>query len=787
MRLKKTITVLLCAVLLLSALPATAALAEENYATRGEVTAMLLTAADDYRPDVQKTDIIKGYEDGQLHEENPVTRAEALIMLNRAFGGFPELKGHNLRVAIPKEELTDIPDWAKDELAPVFDAGLVAGTAPGVFSPDEYVTTEQMELFISRVFALYGTNVKDSYYAAVNKNLLDTLEISTGKTMAGTFYGVRETTDAQVLALIEKAAASTQEKGSPQKKIKTLYDNITNVEARNVLGYSPIADDLAAIEQIQSIKELTDVLVLDGSSTALDLVAKFDLTIDQADSNSYLPVLVPAVPRMARQAYTGEAEGQKQAFLNYSTTLLMLCGQTEEQAKKNAEDYFAFEKQISDASLPIAEQYDIEKTYNLYTMEELEKVFSTVDLKKSFAQTGMEGGNKILVQDVGNLEQVAALLTDDNLAAVKNYLKCTLIGKCASLLSEDFRQAKITFDQEVLGIDGAVTLKQEAASKVSETLPDYIGEVYAQEYCSDEIIADVIGIIQDVMDVYRRRIQNLTWMSDATKEKALLKLDTMVVNVGAPDYDKVKSPLDTADLKSIEEGGSYFQNMMEIAKANQAENARLSRESVDKTQWITTPQTVNAFYFPSFNSINFPAAFMQAPLYNINGSYEEKMGVLGFVIAHEMTHAFDSAGSQYDEKGNTANWWTAEDKAAFEGLCEQVIAFFDGLESAPGIVTDGELTLTENIADLGAMACVVEIGENIQGFDFKKLFEGYALLWASTGSRESLQNRAFTDVHSPNNVRVDRVLQSSDKFFEVYGIDENDGMYVPKEGRVRIW
>ena len=240
-------------------------------------------------------------------------------------------------------------------------------------------------------------------------------------------------------------------------------------------------------------------------------------------------------------------------------------------------------------------------------------------------------------------------------------------------------------------------------------------------------------------------------------------------------------------MKSAKDGGSYYQNMIEIAKAMQKEDARLSAEPVDKDQWITTPQTVNAFYMPSFNSVNFPMAFLQAPIYDQNASYEENLGGVGFVIGHELTHAFDSNGAQYDENGNAVNWWTDADKQAFELLCNEVIAYFDGVETAPGIVTDGTLTLTENIADLGAISCITEIGEKKENFDFKKMFESYAKLWMSTASREYLQSMAYADVHSSARVRVDRVLQSCNKFYEVYGIGENDGMFVSPEKRVSIW
>lgn len=784
---KKFVSVLLTMMMTLTAIPFSGIAAQEDYATRGEVVQLLLEAADDYNPQVQKTDIIKGYGDGNLHEEQSVTRAEALIMLNRAFGGFPELTGNNLRLAIPKEDFSDIPEWAQAELAPVFDAGIVAGTGEGKFSPDQAVTTQQMELFIDRVFAIYGTNPKDSFYASVNKNALNTLEIPAGGKMAGTLYAIRDQTNQQVGELIKEAAATTPPPGSAQEKIKILYDNFTDMNARNDAGYTPIEKDLQAIEKIKNVSELDETMVMADSTSVLSMLTGFTLTIDAQDSNKYLTMFQPASAALTKQVYNGESEIQKNAYLKYITTLLTLCGEDDETAARNAQAFFEFEKQLSSASLTPAEQYDLEKTYNIYSLDELQEIFFNVDLEAAFTQTGLKDNNRILVQDKGNMTRLAELLTDENIDTIKNYLKIELIKNCAGLFGEDFRNAGITYNQEAMGIQGAKTLEEEAAESIASVLSDYVGQAYAEKYCSDEVISDITGMIHDIIDIYKERISKLDWMSETTKEKALLKLDTMRINVGAPDYSKADSPLDAAELKSAKDGGSYYQNMIEIAKAMQKEDARLSAEPVDKDQWITTPQTVNAFYMPSFNSVNFPMAFLQAPIYDQNASYEENLGGVGFVIGHELTHAFDSNGAQYDENGNAVNWWTDADKQAFELLCNEVIAYFDGVETAPGIVTDGTLTLTENIADLGAISCITEIGEKKENFDFKKMFESYAKLWMSTASREYLQSMAYADVHSSARVRVDRVLQSCNKFYEVYGIGENDGMFVSPEKRVSIW
>lgn len=786
MRLRQWLAVFLAAVMVTTT-TAWAAPAQEEYATRGEAVEMLLTAADDYRPDAPKSDIIKGYGDGQLHEEQPVTRAEALIMLTRAFGGFPELKGNNLRRAIPREDFTDIPKWAEAELEPALEAGIVEGTAPGKFSPDEPVTEQQLELWIDRVFTLYSTNLKDSFYSTVNKDGLETLTIQDGQSSAGTIDDVINLVDEQIAEVIADAANSDPEPGSPQEKIKILYDNIMDMDARNAAGYDPIKPDLAAIDAIDNLEDLQTTELLGGTELALGLFVGFGVGIDSLDSNVYSMNLVPASAPLSKQTYTGGNDTQKQAYLKYITTLLTLCGWDEAQAARDAQAVFNFDAKLSAASLSPADQYDLEKIYNVYSYEDLCSEFPTVDINAVYEKVGYQPTDTVIVGDVGLMECVSGLLTEENLDMLKLYLKVGLVKYGAGMFGEDFREATITYTQELFGISGSTPLETVAATRVSDYLYDYVGEAYAEKYCTEQMKEDITEMTHDIIAVYKERIQNLTWMSEETKEKAILKLDHMRINVGAPDYDTITSAMDNAQLKSTADGGSYFDNMIEISRAVQMEDVRLFGTPVDKDQWITTPQAVNAFYMPSFNSINFPAAFMQGEIYSEDAAYEENLGTVGTVIAHEISHAFDSSGSQYDEQGNAANWWTEADAAAFDALCQDTIAYYDGQEAAPGIVMDGALTLTENIADLGAMACATAVGEKTEGFDFEAFYKSYANLWLSTSSRETVQYYAESDTHSADAIRVDRVLQSTDKFYEVFGIDADDGMYVPPEERVHIW
>lgn len=776
---KRKAALLISAIMGLTAVSFNPAYGEE-YITRGEAVETLMGAADDYSPGLKQEDVIRGYGDGDLHEDDPLTKVQALVMLNRAFGGIPQPGANNRRLGYPSGDFGDVPVWAQDELTSVFDSGII-----DTIDSDAYVTAEELDTLIDRTYSVFGTNLRDSYYAAVNKSELDVLEIPTGAADVGTLADISNLTTRQIKELILEIANSDPEPGTPEAKIKTLYDNIMDMDARNEAGYSPIAEDLKEIESAESIADLGNVMILNDRVSALYLLTAFSVTLDPMNSSEYVTYFGTASPRLPREVYAGEAEEQRAAYIRFITTLLELCD--DENPEENAQAFFDFEKQISQVSLTIAESYDLANTYNIYTLDELKSVFPMLDIQGEFERAGLSDGSRIGVGDVAAMEELASMLRDDNLDAVKNYLKISLILDTAGYFGEDFIAASQTYNQEVYGIEGEQSSQDRAVLKVSDMLYDYVGKAYADKYCTDEIVADVTDMIHQVISVYEDRIMGLDWMSEATKEKALLKLSEMRINVGAPDYSKMESAQDGALILSIADGGSYFDNAIELEMAEREYNAALAGKPVDKDQWITTPQTVNAFYMPNFNSINFPVAFLKEPVYSKDASFEENLGGIGFVIAHEITHAFDSSGSQYDEKGNARDWWTQEDKEAFERLCNEVVEYYDGIEAAPGIEVNGTLTLTENIADLGAMQCITQIADNTEDFDYDKMFRAYALLWLESVPREYLQALVFSDTHSPSNVRVDRVLQSVECFYQVYDINEDDGMYVPPEERAAIW
>ncbi len=758
--------------------------ASDMYATRGEVADMLLSAADDYNPNVQRSDIIKGYGgDGELHEDWNINRAEALVMLSRAFGELPALSGHNARVALKSGSFGDIPDWAKPELQPVLDSGIAAGTAEGTFSPYDDVTKEQMELFIKRAYALFGTNEKDDFYAAVNKDALDKLELKPGRTMAGTLYDLQDSSMEEVNAIIKETIENGGKQGSKEQKISDFYKNILDTKSRNEIGVSPIKPYLNDIESVKTVKELADVQTKLIKNLYMAPFTAFSVTTDFKDNTKYVMCFGAAEPYLTKDFYLNGTGEQKASYLKYLKSVMKIA--EENISDKQIEQYYDFEKTLAEKKLNPEEGNNIDKIYNVYTFDEIQSLFPNIDLNDVISCQGLKKDDKILVMDEELTKEFARLFTDENVETLKTAAKLSVILNYGGALNTEFIDAANTFNQEYLGISGTYSDEELAAMNVASVMPDYIGEIYAEKYFTEEAKQNVLKMVTDIVSVYKERINNLDWMSSKTKEKAINKLDKMGIKIGYPD--KWDSYLDNAEIKSKTDGGSYFENILAIGGASMKYISELQGTAPDKTKWAMYPYTVNACYSATSNDITFPAAILQPPMYDINASYEENLGAIGYVIAHEITHAFDNNGAKFDENGNASDWWTAEDYAEFEKRCEKTVYFYDRQEGIPGVPMNGRQTLSENVSDQGAVQCITEIVSRLENPDYKKLYRSMAKSWASTKTREFAKYAAGIDVHSEDKLRVNRVVVNCDEFYEAFGITEKDGMWVDPAERVKIW
>ena len=515
----------------------------------------------------------------------------------------------------------------------------------------------------------------------------------------------------------------------------------------------------------------------------------FGLNIDVKDNTAYTLLFDGITPSLGQGGYSTATPEQKSAYQTYVRTMLTLVGQSEAAASAAADTIWRVDAKIAAASLSNQELADVDKTYNIYTMEQLQAMFPRVDLEALFALTGLTQTNHIQVMDPGKLQAWAEIFdegkTPDGLEILKAYARLYLAAGFGPALNEEFTEAGNAFSEAYMGSSGALSLEDSAAQYVQQVMSDYLGQAYVDRYFSAEAKADVEKMVQDILAVYRDRIKTLDWMSETTKEKAIEKLDTIQINIGYPDdWDDT---LKDVEILSAEQGGSFCDNLIAIQKGTNKLLAELQKTGVDENIWPMTTYTVNAGYLFTANSITFPAGILQEPFYDVDASYEENLGKVGYVIAHEITHAFDNNGAKYDENGNAVDWWTQEDYAAFQTLCEKVVKLYDGKESAPGITCNGALTLSENIADLGSVACLTEIESKRENPDYAALYTAMAEIWCSSYPRETRLYLAQADVHAPDKLRGSLVLQNFSEFYEAFDITEEDAMWLPPEERVVIW
>ena len=775
---------LLLALLLTFSLAASC-FAQEQALTRAEAAALLQSAADDYNPGVKLEDILKGYPDGELDLDGAVTRAQALVMLDRAFGGLPAPVGDNARTMAGTQGFADAPAWGGEELSHVLASGIVAGETDGLLHPQAAMTKKSLETLVLRVYALEGKNLKDDYYAAVNKKWLDTSGIPAGLTINGPFYGLSLTVNDQISKLISDIDKKPQKAGTAEAKIKALYDSVMDVDVREKAGVAPIQDYLDAIENAKTLSDLMDVECRMQKEIGLSTLLGFGLTPDFEDSDRKVVAFSSFGASMTKDFYENGTASQKDAYLAYIAKMLTLSGLSEQDAMSRAKLVYAAEAKVAKASYDPQEYGDVDKINNIYTLSDIQRQFPKVSLAMVYEATRLAVSDRILVTDPGAMKAAAGFFTDANLATLKALSRTVLLTSVGGCLNQGFIEASVEFTKAYYGVDMSQTTEQIAAQQVQGLLADYLAKAYVEEHFSEKAKQDVENMIHEFIAIYKTRIEALDWMSAETKQKAIRKLDTMKIKVGYPDsWDTY---LDNADIKSPGEGGTFFSNVISIQAAAKKESLAEQNKPVDKSDWLMEPFTVNACYSASSNDITFPAAILQKPLYDVNASREENLGGIGYIIAHEITHAFDNNGAKFDENGNAANWWTAQDYAAFQAKCMEVANWYDGQEVCPGIACNGILTISENVADLGSMQCILAAAKLEKHPNLDKLFRAVANTWASTTTRQMREYLSTMDVHAPDKLRCNRVLQTIPEFYETYHIQPGDGMWTDPASRVSVW
>lgn len=646
------------------------------------------------------------------------------------------------------------------------------------------------------------TSVKpsDDFFRYVNGKWLDKTEIPADKTRWGSFDELRQNTDKDVLAILEEAIKSKKyTSNTDQGKAIALYLSILDTVSRNKAGISPL---LPLVKKINTVKNINDLRALLKEMEPQGGVGFFNVSVgtDAKNSNRNVVSVSPGSLGLPDRDYyvsnDQDSKDKREKYQKHVARMLQFYGIKEKEAQTQAQLILELEIAMATPRLDRVARRDRRKTYNPKSVEDLQKLTSSIYWQEHFQGIGLPKLDTIIVSQPSYMEALDVLFKENKLESWKAYMKWTLLNAAAGTLSTEIENANWEFYGKTL--TGAVKQRprnERALQTVNGALGEALGKLYVEKKFPAEAKEKAEKMIKNVFIAFENRINALPWMAKATKENAILKLKKSNVKIGYPnkwkDYSKVIVLLP-------EEGGSFYTNSKKISQWRYQENIEKLAKPVDKTEWFMAPQTVNAYYNPSYNEIVFPAAILQPPFYDYKADEAVNYGGIGAVIGHEISHGFDDSGSRYNADGNLINWWSDEDLKQFTELGNALAHQYSQLEPLPGIFVDGKFTLGENIGDLGGVNAALdglrihlkETGNPglIDGFTpEQRFFISWATIWRTKARDEAIKNQVKTDPHSPGQYRAYVPLQNVEAFYKAFSITPNDKMYLPEDKRVKIW
>ena len=641
----------------------------------------------------------------------------------------------------------------------------------------------------------------EDFFKFVNGTWLKNTAIPADKTRWGSFDELRQNTDKDALAILKEASKNPKYKSNTdQGKAIIMYKAAMDTVARNKQGIAPLAPYLAKINAVKNIKDLQKLMM--ETEAQGGGVGFFGVGIGADEKNSTRNVVSVGPGGLGlpdRDYYVSEDKDSKEKREKYAlhvAKMLQFLNESPEQAEADAEKILALEIQMSKPRLDRVERRDSKKQYNPTAIGDLQKMLPSIDWNTYIKGIGISKIDTIIVSQPRYMSSLQTLFTENKVEDWKAYMRWMLLRGASSQLSTTIETANWQFYGKTL--TGALKQRprhEKALQVVNGTVGEALGKLYVEKMFPAEAKAKAMKMIKNVMRAYEIRINNLTWMSAETKAKAVEKLNKLTIKIGYPDKWEDYSAL---AVKSPEEGGSYFQNIKNVSKWSWAKDLAKLGKPVDKSEWGMSPQTVNAYYNPSYNEIVFPAAILQPPFYNYQADEAVNYGGIGGVIGHEISHGFDDQGATYNADGNLIDWWTADDLTKFTSLGGALADQYSALEPLPGTHVDGKFTLGENIGDLGGVNAAYDglqlyLKENgnpglIDGYTpEQRFFISWSTIWRSKMRDEALKNQVKTDPHSPGMYRAYVPIQNVDAFYSAFDIKEGDGMFVAPEKRVKIW
>ena len=635
-------------------------------------------------------------------------------------------------------------------------------------------------------------NPADDFFRYANNNWLKNNPIPEEYSTYGAFTEIDERNEILIQDIINEVSKDANAaQGSVAQKIRDFYNAGMDTVAINERGYSEL---LPYFEMVDALNDKTDLAELLGQMHSNGVGGFFYAGGSTDPKNADMVIMhlyQGGLSLTDRDDYlVDETQEMRDKYVEHVAKMFELTGTDSIEATKKAQNILALETLLAKNSLSRVERRDPDRTYNKRSRQELQASTPNFNWDKYFDAAGAPAFDSLNVGMPDFIAAVDKIILNTDLNTIKDYLKWKIITSSASMLSSDLDEENFRFYGNYLyGQEAQQPRWRRILSATSGCLGEAVGQLYVEKHFPAEAKERMLNLVGNLRTALGERIKNLEWMSDETKAKALHKLDCFNVKIGYPDKWKDYSKYEVTPE-------SYFENVHRAIRfENEIDMAKIGKP-VDKEEWFMTPQTVNAYYSPEMNEIVFPAAILQPPFFNMDADDAVNYGGIGVVIGHEMTHGFDDQGCKYDEKGNLNNWWTEEDATKFNERTAQLVKLFNEFQ-VRGYQINGELTLGENIADLGGlniswdayqMTDEAKANQSIDGFTpAQRFFISYGTIWRNNSRDKYIERQVKTDVHSPAEARVNRTLGSMPHFYEAFEVLPENKMYIAPEDRAAIW
>ncbi|MCD3409040.1 M13 family metallopeptidase [Streptococcus equi] len=630
------------------------------------------------------------------------------------------------------------------------------------------------------------TTYQEDFYQAVNGKWAETAVIPDDKPRTGGFSDLADEIEDLMLTTTDAWLAGEHVPNDAiLENFVKFHRLVADYDKRDQVGVAPALDLIEEYKALGSFAEFASKVAdyeLNGKPN------QFPFSVAPDFMNAQLNVLWAEAPGLILPDTTYYAKDNDKGkellaiWRGMQEELLPKFGFSHEEAKDLLDKVITLDKQLADYVLSREEYSEYAKLYHPYDWAEFTKLVPELPLDDIFTVILGEVPDKVVVPEERFWTEFAAdYYSEKNWELLKAWLVLTAAGAYHAYLTDEIRVLSGVYSRALSGTPQAMDKKKAAYYLAQGPFNQALGLWYAGEKFSPEAKADVEHKVAKMIEVYKSRLETADWLAPATREKAITKLNVITPHIGYPE----KLP-ETYAKKVIDDKLSLVENAQNLAKISIAHSWSKCNKPVDRSEWHMPANMVNAYYDPQQNQIVFPAAILQAPFYSLSQSSSANYGGIGAVIAHEISHAFDTNGASFDEHGSLKNWWTDEDYAAFKERTDKIVEQFDGLDSY-GAKVNGKLTVSENVADLGGVACALEAAQSEPDFSARDFFINFATIWRMKAREEFMQMMASIDVHAPGQWRTNVTLTNFDEFHQEFNIKEGDPMWRAPEDRVIIW